>query len=48
MFEQKPANPPANPKFNPGTMIDKPCLIVDTNGDCWWVDPIAKTIVKMS
>lgn len=36
----------AVPPFEPGLVVDRASLVIDKNGDPWWVDPHGRLLVK--
>ena len=35
------------PRLQPGTMIRDACLVVDSDGVAWWVDPQTQTVKRL-
>lgn len=35
------------PHFDRNTVVSTPSMVVDAEGDAWWIDPITKTIAPV-
>lgn len=45
-WAQRPRTSSGQPRLSHDSVVDKPSLLVDTNGELWWCDPLSKTITK--
>lgn len=45
--EVKEKNSRLTPLLTPGAMIIAECLIVDQQGDAWWIDPVNRECRKL-
>jgi hypothetical protein len=39
--------PPERPRFAPGLVIDKDCLVIDLEGVAWWIRPQVMRIFRV-